>query len=169
MYPLDIPYEELLINQWIEDTEVKLIESGCDFNLIQTGFWYLINYSEQLVNYDKTLFEKYYIPRLELIWEIIDNIKIIKKKYDNDFIEKYLNCDIYNTLSTLSTDRNNRFKKPENHEEICYVLNECIEKIKELEKTEIDFKKFEFEISLKKTRVKKNNVIENNVIEIIDF
>jgi hypothetical protein len=125
IYPLESEYNLEAINKWILETKNKFIANGADPKKIVTQCWYLAHYSQQTIVYDEKLFEEYYIPRLELVWEIIKYCRTIKEKYGKDKINEFLENQLRNTLNTYQSRNNNYFKNVENHIGICELLKSC--------------------------------------------
>ena len=95
LYPLQIPYNKTDIITWIKTTkeDISSKQSICP-SKIAVEYWYLAGYFEKVIDYNADLFETIYLPRLELVWKIILNIRQSQELYSTQqityFIEEIL-------------------------------------------------------------------------------
>lgn len=157
IYPINIPYIKEDILEWIKKNKDELLKNGCNLGTIRIQYWYIAKYFEKTVVYDEKLFEKHYLPRLELIWQLVTYLRQIKDKYGNDIIEQFLETKIKKLL-----DKPSKFYKDiNNFNEICILLQDAI-------KLEPEFvKELQYEIPIKK-EIKNNRRYKKVDIEI-DF
>lgn len=118
VYPITEYYDKLSIQNWIDSTIHNLEKSGISRDNIIIKYWYLAEYHQKTYIYNRELYENNYLPRLNLIWKIIEHIREINYKHGNIIMNKYLE-DIIKPA----------FKKPTkfysditNHKEICQLL-----------------------------------------------
>jgi putative phage-type endonuclease len=150
IYPINIEYNKITITNWINQQRTELINSGVNRDNIAVQYWYVAKYSEQTVEYDAELFEKNYLPRLELIWKIIDKLKTVQSTCDDKMFKIFLDTQVKSQLNKPSKF----YKDNANFNAICKVLSD----ITKLEPTDAN-----------KTNGASNavesNVVESNVVD----
>lgn len=86
IYPLTIPYEKNAILEWITNNQKALKNK---YNLEPIGiaveYWYVANYFEKTIEYDN-IFEKYYLPRLDVMWQLVLCYREYQSRYTKDRI-----------------------------------------------------------------------------------
>ena len=144
MYPIMIEYKKDEIELWIK-TNLEMIKTKTAINsdinsniyrktIPQIQYWYVARYYEKTVKYDSVLFEKNYIIRLHLIWDLITYIKNIRDTYDLenadtltsvcglDIIKQFINTQIRTAL-----DKPSKFYSSiENFNSICTLLKNAL-------------------------------------------
>lgn len=147
IYPITIPYIKENILEWIKKNKDELLKNGFNSQTIRIQYWYVAKYFEKTVIYDEDLFEKHYLPRLELIWQLVKYLREIKDKH----IEKYGNTYCNNIMKQfLETKIKAHLNKPSkfyqdvnNFNEICALLRDAVklEPILEVDSNPKDIKK----------------------------
>lgn len=95
IYPIVIEYKKEDILEWIKQEKQKLLSSGgINGNTIHIQYWYVAKYYEKTIEYDKELFENNYLPRLKLIWQLVEQLKNLHQKYDVNTMKKLINTKI---------------------------------------------------------------------------
>jgi hypothetical protein len=126
VYPITIPYIKENIQEWITKNKDELLKHGCNPGSIHIQYWYVAKYFEKTIIYDEDLFEKHYLPRLELIWQLVKYLKEIKDKYSakysNDIIKQFLEAKIKTHLNKPSKF----YMDINNFNEICAILREVV-------------------------------------------
>ena len=122
IYPINIEYDKETISEWITQKRVELINSGVNRDSIAVQYWYVAKYSEQTVEYDAELFEKNYLPRLELIWKLIEHLKIIQSTNGEDILKTFLETQVKAHLNKPSKF----YKDVVNFDANCKVLQDAI-------------------------------------------
>lgn len=122
IYPINIEYEKETITEWIIQQRNELINSGVNRDSIAVQYWYVAKYSEQTVEYDAELFEKNYLPRLELIWKLIEYLKIIQSTHGEDILKTFLETQVKAHLNKPSKF----YKDVMNFDANCKVLQDAI-------------------------------------------
>lgn len=121
LYPLEIPYTEPAILEWIKTTKARITsETGISTSCIAVEYWYLAAYVEKTLEYDSYLFESIYLPRLELVWQLITHIRQIQER-DNHSIDTILNF-IDDILKPHLNKPSAFYKSIANQKEICNLL-----------------------------------------------
>ena len=139
-----IEYKKDEIELWIK-TNLEMIKTKTAINsdinsniyrktIPQIQYWYVARYYEKTVKYDSVLFEKNYIIRLHLIWDLITYIKNIRDTYDLenadtltsvcglDIIKQFINTQIRTAL-----DKPSKFYSSiENFNSICTLLKNAL-------------------------------------------
>jgi len=122
IYPINIEYEKETITEWIIQQRNELINSGVNRDSIAVQYWYVAKYSEQTVEYNAELFEKNYLPRLELIWKLIEYLKIIQSTHGEDILKTFLETQVKAHLNKPSKF----YKDVMNFDANCKVLQDAI-------------------------------------------
>ena len=162
IYPITIPYIKENILEWIKKNKDELLKNGCNSRSISIQYWYVAKYFEKTVIYDEDLFEKHYLPRLELIWQLVKYLRQIKDKcsakYGNDILKQFLETKIKTHLNKPSKF----YQDVNNFNEICVLLRDAV-KLEPL--LEVDSSTSTSTVEIKKQKIRKN---KNAEIEI-DF
>lgn len=151
IYPITIPYIKENIQEWIKKNKDELLKNGFNSQTIRIQYWYVAKYFEKTVIYDEDLFEKHYLPRLELIWQLVKYLRQIKDKYDNDIMRQFLETKMKTHLNKPSKF----YMDINNFNEICVLLRDAV-KLEPL--LEIDSNPSTVEI--KKQKIKQNKKAE---------
>ena len=166
VYPLTIEYEKDAITKWIIQQRAQLVSSGINKESIVVQYWYVARYSQQTVEYDAEIFEKNYLPRLELIQKIIDKLKLEQSRYDKNVFTKFMETQI----KPLFNKPSKFYKDVEQFNANCLLLQDILK----LQPNDVDVITKSVEIDTKteiKTEMKKGNtkVPKSRVIIELDF
>jgi len=162
IYPIIIPYNKEDILVWIKKNKDELLKNGCNLGTIRIQYWYVAKYFEKTIIYDEDLFEKHYLPRLELIWQLVKYLRQNNDKYGNNVITQFLETKI----TTHLTKPSRFYRDINNFNEICALLREVVKLEPLLEVDSIP--KENIDGVIKKQKSRKNK--KNNKVEIeIDF
>lgn len=154
IYPITIPYIKEEILEWIKQHKDELKKNGCNLGTILIRYWYVAKYFEKTVIYNEDLFEKHYIPQLELIWQLVTYLRQNKYKYGNDIIKQFLETKIKNILNKPSKF----YKDTNNFNEICAILQEVV-KLEPLPEVDSNSNPHKNDI-IKKQKIRKNKKVE---------
>lgn len=122
IYPLDKPYTEQAILLWINETKTALMEQGFSKQHIYVEYWYLANYFEKTLVYENDVFENNYLVRLELIWKLIEQLKLMQNKHNQSTLDSFIN----NKLKPLITNTSAYYQNINNFDEQVQTLVKCI-------------------------------------------
>jgi hypothetical protein len=121
LYPLDTPYTKSGILDWIKTIKNGIMsssQSGILASQIAVEYWYLAAYFEKTLEYDANLFQDIYLPRLELVWQLIGHIRHLQTKYTPAEILTFIDGKLQPHLKRPSAF----YKCHSNQEEICQIL-----------------------------------------------
>lgn len=119
LYPLDKVYTKTDIQSWISSTKTDITtKTGIAKSLIAVEYWYLASYYETTLEYNYRLFEKVYLPRLELMWDVILHIRNLQLEHPLDRIMDFIN----NTLKEHVNKPSAYYKSLANQNDICKIL-----------------------------------------------
>jgi putative phage-type endonuclease len=123
VYPMNIEYNKENIMEWIQLRRNELIVNGVDRNSIVVQYWYVAKYVERVVMYDAALFENNYLPRLKLLWNLVEHLKTV---YSNSAADS----GVFNKF--IDTQMKPYLKKPSkfysdvaNFDAICVLLRDA--------------------------------------------
>ena len=123
LYPLEKEYIKDEIVKWLKEQRNYIIQLGIPNGRIAVDYWYVASYFEKTVHYEELLFEKYYLPRLEITWKIINKLKQISADADgNKLIESYLS-----NIKIILGKPAEFYKIIPNHEAIMKLLTKAYE------------------------------------------
>ena len=123
LYPLDTPYTKPGILEWIKTTKTTIAKNtGICKSKIAVEYWYLAAYFEKTLEYDSHLFENIYLPRLELVWQLIMRIRQLQELYSTELIHNFIDNHIRPHLNKPSAF----YKLSTNQMEICNLLETAL-------------------------------------------
>jgi putative phage-type endonuclease len=131
LYPLSTPYTKTSILEWIKTTKETISSSTgiCKSN-IAIEYWYLAAYFEKTLEYDAKLFENIYLPRLELVWQLIKRIRELQDSYtilSSSSLSSRVISDFIDNVIKLHLNRPSKFYKDANNQtEICKLLETAL-------------------------------------------
>lgn len=120
LYSIKIEYVKDAIINWICTTKSELNKNGNNANSIHIQYWYIANYFEKTILYDEKLFEKNYIIRLQLIWNLITYIKNISDLQQRAHFISYTLRAHFNKPSAY-------YKTNDNFKSICSLLTQSLQ------------------------------------------
>ena len=124
LYPLDTPYTKPGILEWIKTTKETIFSStGICKSQIAVEYWYLAAYFEKTLEYDSHLFENIYLPRLELVWQLITHIRQLQELYSTELIHNFIDNHIRPHINKPSAF----YKLSTNQIEICNLLETALQ------------------------------------------
>lgn len=164
VYPISIPYTRDGILEWIDGIKKEHKESMESKESNGVGntdnpdnftvkYWYIADYTQKTLVYDQKLYEHFYMPRLKLVWDIIQNLRAIPD------IPSRLNCIDNIVKPHLKEYKPAYYKDIANQAAICKMLDQCITEIKTCS-----------EISIPKATLKPNKIVEpiTNKVDKVD-
>ena len=119
VYPLNIKYNKVEILKWIDENINKLVKNGIPETNISVKYWYLVSYYDKTYIYDKKLYETIYLPRLNLIWQIICKIK----EFNNNLNIMKSKIAI---VKKIIQKPSKFYKDSKNQDEIIKILNDAL-------------------------------------------
>ncbi len=124
LYPLSTPYIKSSILEWIKTTKEAISSStGICKTKIAVEYWYLAAYFEKTLEYDKYLFENVYMPRLELIWQLITRIRQFQELHSPSVIIDFID----NHIKPIVNKPSAFYKLLTNQKEICNLLEASLQ------------------------------------------
>jgi putative phage-type endonuclease len=124
LYPLDTPYTKAGILEWIKTTKETISSNtGICKSKIAVEYWYLAAYFEKVIEYDTHLFENIYLPRLELVWQLITRIRQLQELYSSELIINFID----NILKPHINKPSAFYKLPTNQMDICNLLETALQ------------------------------------------
>jgi putative phage-type endonuclease len=134
LYPLSQVYTRSSILEWIKTTKETISTSaGICKTKIAVEYWYLAAYFEKTLEYDSHLFERVYLPRLELIWQLINRIRQYQVSISTSSVIIHF---IDNILKPHINKPAAFYKDNANHQAICNLLAAALQlEIKEISNT----------------------------------
>lgn len=124
LYPLETPYTKPGILEWIKTTKATISSSTgiCKYK-IAVEYWYLAEYFEKTLEYDAHLFENIYLPRLELVWQLIMRIRQLQELYSSNVIIDFIDNQIKPHINKPSSF----YKDATNQTDICNLLETALQ------------------------------------------
>lgn len=119
IYPFDKPYNKPEILEWIDNT----VSHVADKYNIDVKYWYVAGYYQKTYIYNKSLYETYYLPRLDCIWKLIEHIRKLPNTINS--INHYIDNIIKPELAKPVAFYKNHI---ENHKTICELYENLIKK-----------------------------------------
>jgi hypothetical protein len=124
LYPLDTPYTKAGILEWIKTTKETISSNtGICKSKIAVEYWYLAAYFEKVIEYDSHLFENIYLPRLELVWQLITRIRQLQALYSSELIINFID----NILKPHINKPSAFYKLSTNQMDICNILETALQ------------------------------------------
>ena len=124
LYPLDTPYTKASILEWIKTTKETISsKTGICKTRIAVEYWYLAAYFEKTLDYDSHLFENIYLPRLELVWQLIMRIRQLQALYSSELIINFID----NILKPHIHRPSAFYKLSTNQMDICNLLETSLQ------------------------------------------
>ena len=124
LYPLDTPYTKADILEWIKTTKETISSNtGICKSKIAVEYWYLAAYFEKVIEYDSHLFENIYLPRLELVWQLITRIRQLQALYSSELIINFID----NILKPHINKPSAFYKLPTNQMDIYNILETALQ------------------------------------------
>jgi putative phage-type endonuclease len=124
LYPLDTPYTKAGILEWIKTTKETISSNtGICKSKIAVEYWYLAAYFEKVIEYDSHLFENIYLPRLELVWQLITRIRQLQALYSSELIINFID----NILKPHINKPSAFYKLTTNQIDICNILETALQ------------------------------------------
>ena len=124
LYPLDTPYTKPGILEWIKTTKETIATStGICKSRIAVEYWYLAAYFEKTLEYDSHLFENIYLPRLELVWQLIIRIRQLQELHSTELIINFIDNQLRPHINKPSAF----YKLSTNQIEICNLLETALQ------------------------------------------
>jgi len=125
LYPLEIPYTKPAILEWIKTMKARIsTEHGICISNIAIEYWYLAAYFEKSLEYDSHLFESIYLPRLELVWQLICRIRQMQLPTRE---AEAMTSFIDNILKPHLNKPSAFYKLSSNQKEICNLLEVALQ------------------------------------------
>lgn len=124
IYSLETPYTKTDILEWIKTTKKNISsETGLSKSVIAVEYWYLAAYYEKTLEYDSQLFENIYLPRLELVWKLIIQIRQMQEIHSSEVILQFIDTILKTHIKRSSTF----YKSSDNQKEICNLLESTLQ------------------------------------------
>ena len=124
LYPLDTPYTKAGILEWIKTTKETISSNtGICKSKIAVEYWYLAAYFEKVIEYNPHLFENIYLPRLELVWQLITRIRQLQALYSSELIINFID----NILKPHINKPSAFYKLSTNQMDICNILETALQ------------------------------------------
>jgi len=122
-YPLTIAYKKEEILEWLKKNKNEIKNKGVNEFKIGVDYWYLVSYFEKTVHYEEKLYEQIYIPRLILIWEIVNNLRVFLNLNGLEKLNTLIDNDLYNIF--YRKNASGFYKNITNQNEILDILHLC--------------------------------------------
>ena len=103
IYPIDKPYEKLEILEWIKQTKTKISSQyTIPISNIAVEYWYVAEYFENTIEYQPAIFEKYYLPRLQIMWQLVSRLRQLITLHPTSVIINFLNNTLLEHFKTIT-------------------------------------------------------------------
>ena len=119
IYPITTPYEKNSIQYWIKDTKNAIaIKHGITLQQIAVEYWYLANYYETTITYDPKVYEGFYLPRLDTMWQLVLKLREYQSSHSTEDIIELLDGALLTHFKAFNTGRENKYKINTEHSNI---------------------------------------------------
>lgn len=121
IYPITTPYEKSNIQQWIKDTKNTIVTThGITLQQIAVEYWYLANYYETTITYDPAIYEGFYLPRLNIMWQLVLKLREYQASHSPEDILELLDGALLTHFKAFNNSkaRENKYKMNSEHANI---------------------------------------------------